>query len=339
MNRSTKYNFYLPQNTDPIDVSNFDYNFEVIDENLLTEEQSLTSTQKSTARTNLGLGDAALKTVANNLTTTSTGKVLDARQGKALNEKATANANAVTAIENGLAVVSVANTHVAISAGQYVYVREHSTLSEGLYIASSNISANGTLSTSNLTAVSGGGLNSLSDNLSALVKSTFVSSSVDLNTLVADSANYVKRWRGDTCANLSNAPSTSAIPWELTAGIIGSNSNYQYQEFRLYQDASGVGSLVFRRQKYLYASNDYRWNNWTSESILSDTASGTTDANGNLNLNYTYSQRRILSIVHNTNIATPFIYNGVWHVHITDSTGNKVAGTAVSDVYYMYKLV
>ena len=168
MNRSEKFNFYLPQNIDPIDVSNFDYNFEIIDENLITEEQELTSTQKANARANLDLGDAALKTVANNLTTTSEGSVLDARQGKALGDRTTANESAVSAIRNSIAIVASGNTHGAITAGQYVYVHSHSSLSEGLYIASTNISANGTLSTSNLTAVSGGGLNALNGNISAL---------------------------------------------------------------------------------------------------------------------------------------------------------------------------
>ena len=59
MNRSTKYNFYLPQNTDLIDPSDFDYNFEIIDENLITESQTFTDTQKSTARTNIGAASAA----------------------------------------------------------------------------------------------------------------------------------------------------------------------------------------------------------------------------------------------------------------------------------------
>ena len=40
----------------------------------------------SNARTNLGLGDAATQAVANNLTTSASGSVLDARQGKALND-------------------------------------------------------------------------------------------------------------------------------------------------------------------------------------------------------------------------------------------------------------
>lgn len=87
MNRSSKYQFYLPQSTDPISVSDFNYNFGLIDDNLITASQSWTSTEKSTARTNIGLGDSATKDVANNLTTTSSGSVLDARQGKALNDK------------------------------------------------------------------------------------------------------------------------------------------------------------------------------------------------------------------------------------------------------------
>ena len=86
MNRSTKYQFYLPQNTDPISVNDFNYNFGIIDANLLTKEQSLTSTEKKAARDNIGLGDAATKNVVNGLNQTSSGAVLDARQGKAIGD-------------------------------------------------------------------------------------------------------------------------------------------------------------------------------------------------------------------------------------------------------------
>ena len=57
MNRSSKYGFYLPQNTDPISVSDFNYNFQLIDDNLITEAQSFTSAQKSIARENIGAAD------------------------------------------------------------------------------------------------------------------------------------------------------------------------------------------------------------------------------------------------------------------------------------------
>lgn len=67
----------------------------------------------------------------------------------------------VGALGAGMAIVSVGNTHAAIASGQYVYIMNHASLSEGLYKATSAISANTTLSGSNVTAVSGGGLNEL----------------------------------------------------------------------------------------------------------------------------------------------------------------------------------
>lgn len=54
----------------------------------------------------------------------------------------------------GIAIMSKANTHAAISKGQFVYIHGHSSLAEGLYKARSNISANATLSSSNVQAAS-----------------------------------------------------------------------------------------------------------------------------------------------------------------------------------------
>ena len=81
---------------------------------------------------------------------------------------------AINGIQDGLAIVANNNTHVAITAGQFVYVRNHSTLTEGLYVASTNIAANATLSTSNLTADAAGGLNLLNSNITNLVVDTTI---------------------------------------------------------------------------------------------------------------------------------------------------------------------
>lgn len=59
-------------------------------------------------------------------------------------------------IEQGIAIVANGNTHAAITTGQYVYVKGHSTLAEGMYTATAAIAENATLSSSNLTAASGG---------------------------------------------------------------------------------------------------------------------------------------------------------------------------------------
>lgn len=72
-------------------------------------------------------------------------------------------------VEGALAIVSTGNVHGAITSGQYVYIKNHDTLDDGLYVATTNISANGTLSSSNVTADSaGGGLNALNGNISML---------------------------------------------------------------------------------------------------------------------------------------------------------------------------
>lgn len=68
---------------------------------------------------------------------------------------------ALEEVESSIAIVATGNTHAAITFGQYVYVKEHTALADGLYTASTNIVANATLSSSNLTAVSGGGMNAL----------------------------------------------------------------------------------------------------------------------------------------------------------------------------------
>lgn len=71
------------------------------------------------------------------------------------------NAASINYIEDAIAIVANNNTHAAVSNGQFVYVKNHGTLSEGLYKATANIAANAALSSSNLTADASGGLNAM----------------------------------------------------------------------------------------------------------------------------------------------------------------------------------
>lgn len=85
MQRSTNLNMYLPGNGDPQDITQISWNFDTLDGEVLTKSaQTLTSSQKTQIRTNLGLGGSATASVANNLTTTASGSVLDARVGPLL---------------------------------------------------------------------------------------------------------------------------------------------------------------------------------------------------------------------------------------------------------------
>ena len=83
----------------------------------------------------------------------------------------TSSNRSINSLESAIAIISSGDTHPAINAGQYVYIKLHSNISgiadlpEGLYVAKSSISANAALTTSNVSSISGGGLNNLLINI------------------------------------------------------------------------------------------------------------------------------------------------------------------------------
>ena len=74
------------QGTDPASVDDINYNSALIDTKLGAVGNSSVQDQIDTLKSNL-TNKMNKSDVANNLTTTGSGKVLDARQGKALNDK------------------------------------------------------------------------------------------------------------------------------------------------------------------------------------------------------------------------------------------------------------
>ena len=102
---------------------------------------------------------------------------IDAAFGAGFGANGKPNVNtSINNLADGLAIIANGNTHAAITSGQYVYVRNHGSLSEGLYVATANISANGTLSGSNLTADTAGGLNSVYASLNSNIEPTVIAS-------------------------------------------------------------------------------------------------------------------------------------------------------------------
>jgi hypothetical protein len=83
----------------------------------------------------------------------------------------------INALGDGLAIIANGNTHAAIAAGEFVFVRNHGSLATGLYKATTAIAANGALSSSNLAADSKGGLNSLSDHITKITCTTKITCS------------------------------------------------------------------------------------------------------------------------------------------------------------------
>lgn len=92
--------------------------------------------------------------------------------------------NSLAAAEDGLAIVANGNTHAAIASGQFVYVKNHSSLAEGLYVANSAIATNATLTTSNLTADGSGGLNALKAKIGNVGNTDLQSQVTSLNSKI-----------------------------------------------------------------------------------------------------------------------------------------------------------
>lgn len=98
---------------------------------------------------------------------------VEALEGRAttLEGDVSAQNNTINAIEDGLAIIADGNTHPSIPARGFVFVKNHSTLTTGLYRVTSETTAIGTnapLSLSNLTLDSTGGLNALKSDLDSL---------------------------------------------------------------------------------------------------------------------------------------------------------------------------
>lgn len=71
----------------------------------------------------------------------------------------------LTNTQKSVAILSDGNTHSAIATGQYVYIKNHSSIAEGLYKATSAIPANTAITAAMVSAVSKGGLNDLATTL------------------------------------------------------------------------------------------------------------------------------------------------------------------------------
>lgn len=125
-------------------------------------------------------------------------------------------------LRDGIAILADGNTHGAITSGQFVYVKNHQTLPEGLYKASANIAANATLSTSNLTADAKGGLNSLNEMLNSNITNLIQTLDVTINTptFSRSSAGVYYYDKNFTVPTGYKAIAISVTSWSSMSGII-----------------------------------------------------------------------------------------------------------------------
>lgn len=109
----------------------------------------------------------------------------------ALENNVSNNSDAITELTNitdTLAIVANGDTHPQIANGQFVIVKNHSTLPDGVYKATAAIQTDGALSTRNLQADGAGGLNNLQSQVDSL-NSNKVNVSDIVNNLTSTAIN------------------------------------------------------------------------------------------------------------------------------------------------------
>lgn len=123
-----------------------------------------------------------------------------------------ANSTAIAKVQNGLAYI-VGNSNTTggtLAVGQFVYVKGHSTITEGLRTVTASISANGNITTSNTAACSDGGLNALNGKFSTIEDKKI--------TRVSDTSYFTERDAfkarrvGNTIAIFSYVNITTQVP-------------------------------------------------------------------------------------------------------------------------------
>jgi len=152
---TSNYGLKKPESTDPVSINDFNDNADTIDTALAKKLESTskagdmtTEFSQASNRTNLISGEAiktslgkimkyftdlkgaAFAAIANNLTTTTTGSVLDATQGKALDGKITdlsseigdVNTNLQTKVNDALSSIASLNTDLAIASSNIDYL-------------------------------------------------------------------------------------------------------------------------------------------------------------------------------------------------------------------------
>ena len=181
-----------------------------------------------------------------------------------INENMDTLDSTISALDNGLAIVSNNNTHGAITAGQYVYVRNHESLAEGMYTANSNIAANATLSSSNLTAVSSGSLNKLNSDITTLNNKSFSRPANDTNfNNITVAGAYCFSWVSS--GTTYNRPVNQG---GMLLVSIGYNAEVKTQQ---YTDTNG--------KVYARGYHDGAWTSW-QELALNGLQSGTNNIGG-----------------------------------------------------------
>ena len=175
------------------------------------------------------------------------------------------NSQAIAKVQNGLAYI-VGNTNTTggtLAVGQFVYVKNHSTIAEGLRKVTASISANGNITTSNTSECTEGGLNKLKGDVDALN-----SNKVDLyggTYYEYTSMDAMQNGLLAMASNIGNNKTAMAVIWPNFSGYFGG--------------AEGCASISVRTPSYFsvlfhsyndvyygkYLNGTWTWNSFSSK--------------------------------------------------------------------------
>ena len=126
------------------------------------------------------------------------------------------------ALAASAAIVATGDTHQAITAGQFVFVQDHDTLTTGPYYAKENIASNAALSTSNLGSVTKGIGNSLQAAINSIPSNYSVTSPVTFDSDYVEDTS-VSMYRCGTLRQLmiNFTCKASGSGWQ-TIGVVAS---------------------------------------------------------------------------------------------------------------------
>lgn len=170
------------------------------------------------ATTNLGLDELTGSEKLKTFPTLFNGdmETIDAAFGAAFGGSNKTVNQVLNAMQDGMAIVANGNSHGYIAAGQYVYVKNHGSLADGLYVSTAVIEANATLSGSNLTADAKGGLNALNSKIGGGMltggEPTEIEENEDLNNRKVPGVYLIRS--GTVYGTLTNAPTLPDSPYQ-----------------------------------------------------------------------------------------------------------------------------
>ena len=169
---------------------------------------------------------------------------IDAALGAGFGVSSAPSVNAeINSLADGLAIIANGNVHAAISSGQFVYVRGHGTLANGLYVANKNISANATLTSSDLDADSSGGLNTLSSKITwkkIAEETTTANTQYDQTITVQNMSNFSEILF--TLQRNSNGRTFASTL--VPAGQFNGGATYAFGTYSLRADTIGNSAMV-----------------------------------------------------------------------------------------------